>query len=54
MSKKIGQKVERIYEDEIVKTIWTYDYLISRHNPLFVEIIYKNEPKTTITKKKSK
>lgn len=54
MTKKIGQKVERIYEDDDIKTIWTYDYLRNRFNPLYVEIIYKNEPKLTTTKKKSK
>lgn len=55
MALKISQKVTRTFEDETSKIVWTYDYAVSKSNPLFVEINYKNE--NTIvknTKKKSK
>jgi hypothetical protein len=55
MAKKVPSqgKVVRIYEDADHKSIWTYDYSISRFGPISVEQVYKNEP-ATVKKKKSK
>lgn len=53
MTKMIKQKVQRIFDDVEVKTIWTYDYSISKSNPINVEIFYKNEPKVVVKRKKS-
>ena len=52
MTDKITHKVTRIFEDENMKTIWTYDYAKSKSNPLHVEIFHKKEPQ--IVKKHKK
>jgi hypothetical protein len=43
-----------IFEDEEIKSIWTYDYSVTRSGPISVEIIYKNEPEMVTKKRKTK
>ena len=55
MAKKVPSegRIVRIYEDADHKSIWTYDYSISRFGPISVEQVYKNEP-AIVKKKKGK
>jgi hypothetical protein len=36
-----NQKFERVYEDENYKTVWKYDYSVTRSGPVSVSITYK-------------
>ncbi len=53
----VFEKFTRVYEDEDAKTVWTYDYSVTKTGPVSVEITYKNLPRATskkkVTKKKS-
>jgi hypothetical protein len=50
----VFEKFTRIYEDEDTKTVWTYDYSVTKTGPVSVEITYKNLPKVERKKKKTK
>lgn len=43
MSVKVSenQKFERVYEDENSKSVWKYDYSVTRNGPVSVTITYK-------------
>ena len=54
MSSKMSenQKFERVYEDEHSKSVWRYDYSITRSGPVSVSITYK-KPESFYKEKKS-
>ena len=52
MASNITHKVTRIFEDENLRTVWTYDYAKSKSNPLHVEIFHKKEPQIVKNSKK--
>ena len=44
-------KFERIYEDENSKSVWRYDYSITKNRPVSVSVTYKydiSQKKTTM------
>ena len=44
-------KFERIYEDENSKSVWRYDYSITKNGPVSVSVTYKyyiSQKKTTM------
>jgi len=49
---KSTEKFQRIYEDDVCKQIWTYDYSITQSGPVSVETKWKlaemNTKKKTI------
>jgi hypothetical protein len=54
MSNKMSenQKFERVYEDENYKSVWRYDYSVTRSGPVSVSITHK-KPDSFYKEKKS-
>ncbi len=50
----VFERFTRVYEDEDAKTVWTYDYSVTKTGPVSVEITYKNLPRATTKKKTAK